>query len=71
MSPLVAGPRNLSATGEVEVWIDTGSGPGYTASVPVSWLTLAPLDNGEGDDAIYRLHPADVPASAGQERSTP
>ncbi|MEU4618852.1 hypothetical protein AB0G04_02575 [Actinoplanes sp. NPDC023801] len=71
MSPLVVGPRSLSAAGVVEVWIDTGSGPGYTAPVPVSQLSLAPLDNGQGSDAIYRLNPVDVPAPAGQERSTP
>lgn len=59
MSRLVVGPRSLSPTGEVEVWIDTGSGPGFTTPVPVSQLTLAPIDNGEGDDAIYRLRAND------------
>lgn len=68
---LAVGPRALPAAGWVEVWIDTGSGGGYVRRVPVSHLSLAPLDDGQGDDAIYRLHPTNVPAGAGQERSTP
>jgi hypothetical protein len=64
VSPLVIGPRSLSATGDVEVWIDTGSGPGFTTPVPVGHLSLAPLDDGQGDDAIYRLNPGYTPVPA-------
>jgi hypothetical protein len=64
VSPLVVGPRCLTASGEVEVWIDTGSGPGFTAPVPVGHLSLTRLDDGQGDDAIYHLNPGYIPVQA-------
>jgi hypothetical protein len=54
---LVVGPRVLPAEGVAEVWIDCGSGPGYTRRVPVGLLVVASIDNGQGNDAIYCLHP--------------
>ncbi len=66
----VVGPRPLPPFGYVEVWIDTGNGPGYTRREPVQRLTLAPDDDGQGPAAIYRLHPENAPAPVGDERST-
>jgi hypothetical protein len=63
VSAFVVGPRSLSAAGEVEVWIDSGSGPGFVTPVPVNRLTLAPVDDGQGKDATYVLHP-NIPALA-------
>jgi hypothetical protein len=70
--PLVVGPRELDNEW-VEVWLDTGAGPGFVTRVPANRLTLASIDDGNGEDAIYRLRlqGQDVPAeAAGQERST-
>ena len=63
------GPRQLPAHGRVSVWIDTGSGPGYQREVCVSRLTLAEFDDGEGDSAIYHLHPARVGDGTDRPRS--
>jgi hypothetical protein len=50
------GPRHLPADGWARVWIDTGSGPGCEQYVRCDRLTLAEIDDGEGDSAIYDLH---------------
>ncbi|MBW6433448.1 hypothetical protein KZ829_06790 [Actinoplanes hulinensis] len=61
--PLLAvGPRILPTDGWAEVWIDSGSGFGYVRRVPTDQLALAPLDDGEGENAIYRLHLASAAA---------
>ncbi|MEV6306099.1 hypothetical protein AB0M02_42270 [Actinoplanes sp. NPDC051861] len=52
---LVVGPRLLDHEW-AEVWIDTGTGPGFVTRVPADRLKLAAIDDGNGDDAIYRLH---------------
>jgi hypothetical protein len=54
---LVVGPRILPGSGVAQVWVDTGSGPGHVREVPVELLTLAPIDDGQGKDATYVLHP--------------
>lgn len=56
-SVLTVGPRDLPPGGQVPVWIDTGSGPGFARLVSVNQLTLADIDDGAGDSAIYNLHP--------------
>ncbi|MEU4163439.1 hypothetical protein [Actinoplanes sp. NPDC026670] len=55
---LTVGPRHLPADGWASVWLDTGSGPGYVRRVRSDRLTLADADDGDGDSAIYHLHPA-------------
>lgn len=55
---LTVGPRRLPTDGWVNVWIDTGSGPGYVRQVCSDRLTLADADDGAGESAIYHLHPA-------------
>ena len=53
---LVVGPRQLPASGTVEVWADAGSGAsGQRIAVPVADLQLAEMDNGAGAYAIYLL----------------
>ncbi|BEL06411.1 hypothetical protein Q0Z83_046020 [Actinoplanes sichuanensis] len=55
-SILVVGPRDLPADGLVSVWIDSGSGPGYTRQVRATDLSLSSKhDDGRDDDAIYAL----------------
>lgn len=54
-SVLVVGPRELPRNGQVEVWIDAGSGAGYETMVPSDLLALSSLDDGEGVSAIYEL----------------
>lgn len=54
-SCIVVGPRPLPASGLVEVWIDTGSGPGQRQHVPVRRLFLDSTDDGSGEHAIYCL----------------
>jgi hypothetical protein len=46
---LVVGPRKLPADGQVTVWVDAGSGPGYEIAVPVR--DLAPVEDNHGDEA--------------------
>ncbi|MDG4764909.1 hypothetical protein O7632_12475 [Solwaraspora sp. WMMD406] len=54
---LVVGPRELPASGTVEVWADAGSGgSGQRINVPVTDLQVAEMDNGAGTYAIYLLH---------------
>lgn len=68
----MVGPRELDQEW-AEVWIDTGAGPGFVTRVPAARLTLASIDDGSGDDAIYNLCLAheDVPVGAtGQEGET-
>ncbi|GGN65191.1 hypothetical protein GCM10010112_26210 [Actinoplanes lobatus] len=67
---LVVGPRVLPADGWADVWIDSGSGHGYVRRVPAEQLSLAPLDDGEGESAIYRLHPAVTPLEQGRAASS-
>jgi hypothetical protein len=55
---LTVGPRPLPADGWAKVWIDTGSGPGFVRRVRNDRLTLAETDDGDGQSAIYNLHPA-------------
>lgn len=62
---LTVGPRNLPSHGRVRVWIDIGSGPGHMRDVLVCQLTLADQDDGRGDSALYRLHPAAEKGPAG------
>lgn len=53
---LVVGPRQLPASGTVEVWADAGSGAsGQRIAVPVTDLQVAEMDNGAGSYAIYLL----------------
>jgi hypothetical protein len=54
---LTVGPRQLPADGWARVWIDTGSGPGFVRRVRNDRLTLAKSDDGDGQSAIYNLHP--------------
>ena len=68
----MVGPRELDQEW-AEVWIDTGAGPGFVTRVPAARLTLASIDDGSGNDAIYHLclADADVPVEAtGQEGET-
>jgi hypothetical protein len=52
----VVGPRPLPADGDVDVWMDTGSGFGYARRATVDQLALNPSsDDGEGEAAIYDL----------------
>ncbi len=62
---LTVGPRTLPDAGTARVWIDTGSGPGYVREVSVTRLTLAEVDDGQGDHAFYLLcRPGEVPCEA-------
>lgn len=55
---LVIGPRQLPASGTVEVWADAGSGAtGQRIKVPVTDLQTAELDSGSGSSAVYVLRP--------------
>jgi hypothetical protein len=67
--PLAVGPRELDQEW-ADVWIDTGTGPGFVTRVPAARLTLASIDDGSGDNAIYRLRLADedVPAEAAVQK---
>lgn len=54
-SILVAGPHELPRAGLVNVWFDTGSGPGYQRQVWASDLRpVCPADD-RGSAGIYRL----------------
>jgi hypothetical protein len=53
----VVGPRKLPAQGTVDVWFDTGSRFGVIRPVLPDQLVLDASDCGEGDAAIYQLHP--------------
>jgi hypothetical protein len=53
---LVVGPRELPASGTVEVWADAGSGGvGQRITVPVTDLQMADVDSGNGRYAVYAL----------------
>jgi hypothetical protein len=53
---LVVGPRELPASGTVEVWADAGSGGvGQRFAVPVTDLRIAEVDSGTGRYAVYAL----------------
>jgi len=55
---LVVGPRQLPASGTVEVWADAGSGAtGQRINVPVTDLQTSELDSGSGSSAVYVLRP--------------
>lgn len=58
-SILVEGPRELPPAGLVNVWFDTGSGPGYQRQVWATDLRPAFQDEGQGPSAIYTLHLAE------------
>jgi hypothetical protein len=62
----VVGPRELNQEW-AEVWIDTGTGPGFVTRVPAAQLTLSSIDNGHGNDAIYELRPTDEGVTVRQE----
>ncbi len=52
---LAVGPRRLPDSGTVRVWLDSGSGTGHEVMVPTDHLSLAEIDNGQTDTAIYNL----------------
>ncbi|GAA4924248.1 hypothetical protein [Actinoplanes utahensis] len=59
------GPRELPCDGWVDVWIDSGAGPGHTRRVRTCRLELAAdLDDGQGTSAFYMLY---HPAQAGDD----
>lgn len=52
----VIGPRILPPDDSpVRVWLDTGSGPGQEILVRAGDLSLAPDDDGQSVQAVYRL----------------
>lgn len=56
MAPILAvGPRELPERGTVTVWVDCGSTSGQQLTVSVRDLTVAEMDDGRGDSAIYTL----------------
>ncbi|MEV6300395.1 hypothetical protein AB0M02_13400 [Actinoplanes sp. NPDC051861] len=52
---LVVGPSKLPPDGDVRVWMDTGSGPGYEFAVPVKDLGVVNDDQADDRGRVYSL----------------
>ncbi|GIF04309.1 hypothetical protein Asi03nite_18470 [Actinoplanes siamensis] len=52
---LAVGPRKLPDHGTVQVWVDSGSGGGHEITVPANHLSVAEMDDGQSETAIYTL----------------